>query len=175
MKVFNSSFISTWTLLILVTTPHANKEFVDQYEKWNYREGANKVNITGIHSITGFLEKWGNEIFSAGKDILMYQPELLLPDYTGIRSLAEALDDLLRDVSLLKKRLVELNERFDRINRVFAKKRLHVAPRNPVSSPKNVFHLLQIQEKLTQPPNRPFPVKRRVYIRRRKAKKLAQH
>ncbi|OCT85471.1 hypothetical protein XELAEV_18023639mg [Xenopus laevis] len=175
MKVYNSSFMSTLTLLILVTTPHANKEFVDQYEKWNYREGANKVNIVGIHSITGFLEKWGNEIFSAGKDILMYQPELLLPDYSGIRSLAQALDDLLRDVNLLKKRLVELNERLNGINRVFARKRLRMAPRKPISSPKNVTHLIQIQEKLTPPPNRPFPVRRRVYIRRRKARKQAQN
>ncbi|KAE8611439.1 hypothetical protein XENTR_v10012453 [Xenopus tropicalis] len=175
MKVSNSNFISTLTLLILVTTPHANKEFVNQYEKWNYREGANKVNIMGIRSITGFLEKWGNEIFSAGKDILMDQPELLLPDYTGIRSLAEALDDLLRDVNLLKKRLVELNERFEGINRVFARKRLRMAPRKPIASPKSVIHLVQIQEKLTQPPNRPYPVRRRVYIRRRKAKKPAQH
>lgn len=46
---------------------------------------AGKVNILGTRSITGTLEKWGNEIFNEGKDILMYQPHILLPDYTGYK------------------------------------------------------------------------------------------
>lgn len=166
--MFNCHLLfSTLTIFTFVRASNGNKELIDQLEKWNYREGAGKVNILGTRSITGTLEKWGNEIFNEGKDILMYQPHILLPDYTGIRSLSEALDDLLRDVNSLKKRIGELNDRLDGINRAFLRKRLRMAPRNPATIPKNRSAFPQRQEKLTHPPNRPFSVKRKVYIRRR--------
>lgn len=160
--------LSTLTFLSLVALPHGEKKVIDQLEKWNYREGAEKVNLLGTRSITRTLEKWGNEIFSEGKDILMYQPQSLLPEYTGIRSFAEAIDDLLRDVRSLKKRFSELNDRLDNINRGIIRMKLRMAPRNFSSPPRSLRVVAQRQEKLTHPPNRPFSVKRRVYIRRRK-------
>ncbi|XP_071983288.1 uncharacterized protein [Engystomops pustulosus] len=170
MKVNFQALLSTVTFISLVSLPHGTKDVIHQLEKWNYREGAGKVNLLGTRSITRTLEKWGNEIFSEGKNILMYQPQVLLPDYTGIRSLAEAIDDLLRDVNSLKKRLHELNERLDNINRGFIRMKLRMAPRNPTTYPRSLRVYPQRQEKLTHPPNRPFSVKRRVYIRRRKIK-----
>ncbi|KAM3914540.1 uncharacterized protein RB166_017073 [Leptodactylus fuscus] len=100
----------------------------------------------------------------------MYQPQSLLPDYTGIRSLAEAIDDLLRDVNSLKKRLHELNDRLDSINRGIIRLKLRIAPRNPSIYQRSLRVFPHRQEKLTHHPNRPFSVKRRVYIRRRKTK-----
>lgn len=95
--------------------------------------------------------------------------------FFSIRLLSEALDNLLRDVNSLKKRIRELNDRLDSINRAFIKKRLRMAPRNPASIPKNLNGFPKLQVKLTHPPNRPFSVKRRVYIRRRvKAQHMSQ-
>ncbi|KAM4022753.1 uncharacterized protein ACNLHF_027750 isoform 1-T3 [Anomaloglossus baeobatrachus] len=162
--------LSALTFLSMAALLHGKKNVIDQLEKWNYREGAGKVNLLGTRSITRTLEKWGNEIFSEGKNILMYQPQSLLPDYTGIRSFAEAIDDLLRDVNSLKKRLSELNDRLDSINRGVIRMKLRMAPRNPATYPRSLRAFPQRQEKLTHPPNRPFSVKRRVYVRRRKIK-----
>ncbi|KAM4721723.1 uncharacterized protein WCC33_007994 [Rhinophrynus dorsalis] len=170
MKAKSPALLSTLTLLTLVSVPQGKKNLIDQYEKWDYREGVDKVNILGIRSITGTLEKWGNNIFNEGKDILMYQPGLLLPDYSGIRPLSEALDNFLRDINALKKRIGELNDRLDGINKAFLRNRLRMAPRNPGSLPRITSTFLQRKEKLTEPPHRPYSVKRRVYIRRRKAK-----
>ncbi|MEE6524171.1 hypothetical protein FKM82_023473 [Ascaphus truei] len=95
---------------------------------------------------------------------LLFQP-------TRMTALSEALDDLLRDVNALKKRLEGLNERFDLINKAFVRKRLRMAPRTPVASAGRLSSFLQSRQvKITQPPLRPYPVKRRVYIRRRKVK-----
>ncbi|KAM4652848.1 uncharacterized protein O3C94_015055 [Discoglossus pictus] len=171
MKLYRPALLSTLTFLTIVSAPQGKKEVIDHYEKWNYREGAGKVNILGTRSITGTLEKWANEIFNEGKNMLMYQPQILLPDYTGIRSLSEALDHVLRDVNALKKRLGELNERFDGLNRAVIRKKLRMAPMNPAAPPKRLNSFLQgRQVKITQPPHRPYPVRRRVYIRRRKVK-----
>ncbi|CAJ0954746.1 unnamed protein product [Ranitomeya imitator] len=155
--------LSAFTFLSLAALSHGKKDVIDQLEKWNYREGG-KVNLLGTRSITRTLEKWGNEIFSEGKNILMYQPQSLLPDYNGIRSFAEAIDDLLRDVNSLKKRLSELNDRLDSINRSIIRMKLHMAPKNPATYPRTLRAFPQRQEKLTHPPNRPFSVKRRYTV-----------
>uniref|UniRef100_A0A8C5Q9U8 GRAM domain-containing protein n=1 Tax=Leptobrachium leishanense TaxID=445787 RepID=A0A8C5Q9U8_9ANUR len=83
MKINSETLLSILTFFTLASSPYGEKELIDQFGKWNYREGANKVNIVGIRSVTGTLEKWSNEIFSEVKNTLMYKTEVLLPEYNG--------------------------------------------------------------------------------------------
>ncbi|KFP95031.1 hypothetical protein N329_08415, partial [Haliaeetus albicilla] len=67
---------------ILLPCSKSQDDFLDQHQKWNYREGADKVNIEGINSITQTLEKWGNGIFWQMKHTLLNNPNALLPDFS---------------------------------------------------------------------------------------------
>ncbi|KGL85666.1 hypothetical protein N309_00091, partial [Tinamus guttatus] len=67
---------------VLLPCSKCQKDFEDQHQKWNYREGADKVNIKGVDSITRTLEKWGNSIFWEMKNTLMNNPNALLPEFS---------------------------------------------------------------------------------------------
>ncbi|KAL4647889.1 hypothetical protein GN956_G8211 [Arapaima gigas] len=81
------------------------------YGQWNYREGTDNVNIASVHSITRVLDVWGKRIFGEIKKLLHSEPNALLPDYSRVRPLSESLNDLFREVSLLQRRIAELNNR----------------------------------------------------------------
>lgn len=81
------------------------------YGNWNYREGAENVNVVNIRSITRVLDAWGKRIFKDIKTLLHSQPSDLLPDYSRVRPLSESLNDLFREVSHLQKRITDLNNR----------------------------------------------------------------
>lgn len=81
------------------------------YGYWNYREGADSVNVATVRSVTRVLDAWGKRIFNEIKTLLHSQPSTLLPDYSRVRPLSESVNDLFREVSLLHRRITELNHR----------------------------------------------------------------
>ncbi|KAA0721908.1 hypothetical protein E1301_Tti020530 [Triplophysa tibetana] len=81
------------------------------YGNWNYRDGAENVNVANIRSITRVLDAWGKRIFKDIKTLLHSQPSDLLPDYSRVRPLSESLNDLFREVSHLQRRITDLNNR----------------------------------------------------------------
>ncbi|XP_034044096.1 uncharacterized protein si:ch211-243a20.3 [Thalassophryne amazonica] len=81
------------------------------YGYWNYREGADSVNVASVRSVTRVLDAWGKRIFNEIKTLLHSQPSTLLPDYSRVRPLSESVNDLFREVSLLHRRISELNHR----------------------------------------------------------------
>lgn len=81
------------------------------YGNWNYREGAENVNVANIRSVTRVLDAWGKRIFKDIKTLLHSQPNALLPDYSRVRPLSESLNDLFREVSHLQRRITDLNNR----------------------------------------------------------------
>uniref|UniRef100_A0A8D2KZ81 Uncharacterized protein n=1 Tax=Varanus komodoensis TaxID=61221 RepID=A0A8D2KZ81_VARKO len=87
------------------------KELLNQIQHWNYREGAEKVNIQGIKSITRLLERWGNSIFWQMKHLFLTHPDTLLPELSSLHPVSEAIENLLKQVISIKKRLAELNDR----------------------------------------------------------------
>ncbi|KAL1005838.1 hypothetical protein UPYG_G00064590 [Umbra pygmaea] len=82
-----------------------------EYGYWNYRDGAESVNVASVRSVTRVLEVWGKRIFNEIKTQLHSQPNSLLPDYSRVRHLAESVNDLFREVSLLHRRITELTRR----------------------------------------------------------------
>ncbi|KAL7845642.1 hypothetical protein AOLI_G00238340 [Acnodon oligacanthus] len=101
------------TLLVLVTflaqSLAINSEL--DYGTWNYREGAENVNVANVRSVTRVLDAWGKRIFNEIKTLLHSQPSALLPDYSRVRPLSESLNDLFREVSHLQRRITDLNHR----------------------------------------------------------------
>ncbi|XP_070844315.1 uncharacterized protein [Chaetodon trifascialis] len=89
----------------------ASEENELDYGYWNYREGADSVNVASVRSVTRVLDAWGKRIFNEIKTYLHSQPSTLLPDYSRVRPLSESVNDLFREVSLLRMRITELSHR----------------------------------------------------------------
>ncbi|XP_074486391.1 uncharacterized protein LOC141764774 [Sebastes fasciatus] len=89
----------------------ASEENELDYGYWNYREGADSVNVASVRSVTRVLDAWGKRIFREIKTLLHSQPSALLPDYSRVRPLSESVNDLFREVSLLRRRISELSHR----------------------------------------------------------------
>ncbi|KAM8880039.1 uncharacterized protein AB9W97_015074 isoform 1-T6 [Spinachia spinachia] len=89
----------------------ARKENELDYGSWNYREGAESVNVASVRSVTRVLDAWGKRIFREIKTLLHSEPSYLLPDYSRVRPLSESVNDLFREVSLLRMRISELSHR----------------------------------------------------------------
>ncbi|KAK5926573.1 hypothetical protein CgunFtcFv8_022132 [Champsocephalus gunnari] len=89
----------------------ASEENKLDYGYWNYREGADSVNVASVRSVTRVLDAWGKRIFREIKTLLHSQPSTLLPDYSRVRPLSESVHDLFREVSLLRRRITELSNR----------------------------------------------------------------
>ncbi|XP_070768305.1 uncharacterized protein [Enoplosus armatus] len=89
----------------------ASQENELDYGYWNYREGADSVNVASVRSVTRVLDAWGKRIFNEIKTLLHSQPSTLLPDYSRVRPLSESVNDLFREVSLLRRRITELTHR----------------------------------------------------------------
>ncbi|XP_077791038.1 uncharacterized protein LOC144328984 isoform X2 [Podarcis muralis] len=120
MKALVVPIVGTLTLLLffhLLPSSSCQKAFQNHIQEWNYREGADKVNIQGIKSFTRTLEKWGNSIFWQMKHSLLSHPDALLPELSSLRPISEAIDNLLKQVLSMKKRLAELNERLSVMSR----------------------------------------------------------
>ncbi|XP_062866673.1 uncharacterized protein si:ch211-243a20.3 [Trichomycterus rosablanca] len=84
---------------------------LEDYGNWNYREGADHVNVANVRSVTRVLDVWGKRIFNEVKTLLHSQPNTVLPDYSRVLPLSESLNDLFREVSHLQRRITDLNNR----------------------------------------------------------------
>ncbi|CAL1601545.1 unnamed protein product [Knipowitschia caucasica] len=103
-----------WMLMLVATATGARsggEENEVDYGHWNYREGADHVNVATVRSVTRVLDAWGKRIFNEIKTLLHSQPSALLPDYSRVRPLSESVNDLFREVSLLHLRITELTHR----------------------------------------------------------------
>lgn len=95
------------------------------YGYWNYREGADSVNVASVRSVTRVLDAWGKRIFSEIKTLLHSQPSTLLPDYSRVRPLSESINDLFREVFLLHRRINELSHRLATLEPVLRRHGYH--------------------------------------------------
>nr|XP_057942221.1 uncharacterized protein si:ch211-243a20.3 [Doryrhamphus excisus] len=84
---------------------------LDYYGHWNYREGADRVDVASVRSLTKVLDSWGKQIFKEIKTLLHSKPNTLLPDYSRVRPLSETINDLFREISMLHLRITELSHR----------------------------------------------------------------
>ncbi|XP_061536342.1 uncharacterized protein si:ch211-243a20.3 [Phycodurus eques] len=106
------SLLMVLMVVAMVTGAHSNNEENElDYGHWNYREGADRVNVTSVRSLTKVLDTWGKGIFKEIKTLLHSQPNTLLPDYSRVRPLSETIDDLFTEVSVLHQRITELSHR----------------------------------------------------------------
>lgn len=81
-------------------------------DEWDYRDGADKVNMRGVANLTEVLDNWRFDILNQMKNLVQNDHQALLPDYSRIPALSEALDDLFKEFNALKERLGELSEKF---------------------------------------------------------------
>ncbi|KFO96036.1 hypothetical protein N300_13141, partial [Calypte anna] len=114
-----------FVLLIIFPCSKSQEDILGQHLKWDYREGADKVNIEGISSITQTLEKWGNSIFWQMKHTLLNNPHALLPEFSSLHPVSAAVDNLVREVYSIRKRLEELSERLNVLNKTVLPIRLN--------------------------------------------------
>ncbi|MGH0120466.1 UNVERIFIED_CONTAM: hypothetical protein FKN15_066353 [Acipenser sinensis] len=81
-------------------------------DEWDYRDGADKVNMRGVANLTEVLDNWRFDILNQMKNLVQNDHQALLPDYSRISPLSEALDDLFNEFNALKERLGDLSEKF---------------------------------------------------------------
>ncbi|KAI1886754.1 hypothetical protein AGOR_G00199060 [Albula goreensis] len=105
------SVVLVLVIVMTLAAPLAGEDNELDYGYWNYREGADNVNVASVRSVTRVLDVWGKRIFNEIKHLLHSEPSSLLPDYSRVRPLSESLNDLFREVSLLQKRIAELTNR----------------------------------------------------------------
>uniref|UniRef100_A0A8C9RPA5 Si:ch211-243a20.3 n=1 Tax=Scleropages formosus TaxID=113540 RepID=A0A8C9RPA5_SCLFO len=111
ISIVRPAVMITLLVVMVFAKPLAGETNEIDYGYWNYREGTDNVNVASVRSVTRVLDVWGKRIFSEIKNLLHSQPSALLPDYSRVRPLSESLNDLFREVSLLQRRITELNNR----------------------------------------------------------------
>ncbi|XP_057698591.1 uncharacterized protein si:ch211-243a20.3 [Corythoichthys intestinalis] len=97
--------------VVMITGAVTNNDNRLDYGHWNYRDGADNVNVESVRSLTKVLDVWGKGIFKEIKTLLHSQPTTLLPDYSRVRPLSETINDLFKEVSMLHQRITELSDR----------------------------------------------------------------
>ncbi|XP_051790364.1 uncharacterized protein si:ch211-243a20.3 [Erpetoichthys calabaricus] len=108
-------------VMVLAAPLTGGEDAKSDYGHWNYREGADRVNVQALKSVTRILDKWGNSIFSEVKKILHSDPNSVLPEYSRVRPLSETVNDLFKEVKSLQRRISELHERLDTLYLFFRK------------------------------------------------------
>lgn len=81
-------------------------------DEWNFRDGSERVNMRGVANLTQILDNWRFDILSQMRGLLQNDHQSLLPDYSRIQPLSEALDDLYKEFNALKAHLGDLTEKF---------------------------------------------------------------
>ncbi|XP_048465375.1 uncharacterized protein si:ch211-76l23.4 [Rhincodon typus] len=96
--------------LIFLPGMHGKKRV--QSGEWNYKDGSDKVNMRGVANLTQILDNWRFDILTQMRDMLTNDHQSLLPDYSRITPLSEALSDLFTEFNALKERLKDLTDKF---------------------------------------------------------------
>ncbi|XP_067912889.1 uncharacterized protein si:ch211-76l23.4 [Heterodontus francisci] len=97
--------------LFLLPVVQGRKRIV-QSDEWNYKDGSDKVNMRGVANLTQILDNWRFDILTQMRNMLTNDHQSLLPDYSRIAPLSEALSDLFNEFNALKERLGDLTEKF---------------------------------------------------------------
>lgn len=84
-------------------------------DEWNYRDGSERVSMRNVANLTQILDNWRFDILTQMKNLLQNDHQALLPDYSRIQPLSEALDDLYKEFNALKAHLGDLTEKFTAI------------------------------------------------------------
>ncbi|KAK2536762.1 hypothetical protein Q9966_006097 [Columba livia] len=79
---------------------------------WDDGAAAERGAPKGCANLTLVLDNWKFAITSQLRNLLLFHPQTVLPDYGRIRSLSGALDGLYREFSALKEQLGRLSGRF---------------------------------------------------------------
>ncbi|KAL4659038.1 hypothetical protein GN956_G2435 [Arapaima gigas] len=98
-------------LLALATMTVLGQKRQPTTEEWNYRDGADRVNMRSVANLTQVLDNWRFDILSQMRNLLQNDHQALLPDYERIQPLSEALDDLFKEFNALKIHLGDLSEK----------------------------------------------------------------
>ncbi|XP_047656442.1 uncharacterized protein si:ch211-76l23.4 [Tachysurus fulvidraco] len=106
--------VSLLLLALAVVVVSAQKKRPANKE-WNYRDGSEKVSMRGVANLTQVLDDWRFDIMNQVKNLLQNDHQALLPDYSRIQPLSEALDDLYKEFNALKTHLGELTDKFTAI------------------------------------------------------------
>ncbi|GAA6095878.1 uncharacterized protein si:ch211-76l23.4 [Tachysurus ichikawai] len=106
--------VSLLLLALAVVVVSAQKKRPANKE-WNYRDGSEKVSMRGVANLTQVLDDWRFDIINQVKNLLQNDHQALLPDYSRIPPLSEALDDLYKEFNALKTHLGELTDKFTAI------------------------------------------------------------
>ncbi|KAK1799133.1 hypothetical protein P4O66_007383 [Electrophorus voltai] len=99
-------------LLLLTVVIVSSQKKRPAKEEWNYRDGSEKVSMRGVANLTQVLDDWRFDILNQMRSLLQKDHQSLLPDYSRIQPLSEALDDLYKEFNALKSHLGELTEKF---------------------------------------------------------------
>ncbi|OWK59326.1 hypothetical protein RLOC_00007895 [Lonchura striata] len=108
-------------LLFILLPCSKSQDFLDQHQKWNYREGGRRSQW-----VPGF--RWGpsdelpspkSRKHSLNGVILLYYSRC------SLRPVSAAVDNLVREVQSIRKRLEELNERLNVISKTVLPLRLN--------------------------------------------------
>ncbi|XP_051876905.1 uncharacterized protein si:ch211-76l23.4 [Pristis pectinata] len=97
--------------LFLLTMVQSRKRPLTS-DVWNYRDGSDKVNMRGVANLTEILDNWRFDILTQMRNMLTNDHQSLLPDYSRISPLSEALGDLYKEFNSLKEHLGDLTEKF---------------------------------------------------------------
>ncbi|XP_059834659.1 uncharacterized protein si:ch211-76l23.4 [Hypanus sabinus] len=100
--------------LFLLTVVQSRKRPL-QSDVWDYRYGSDKVNLRGVANLTEVLDNWRFDIMTQMRNLLINDHQSLLPDYSRISPLSEALDDLFKEFNSLKEHLGHLTEKFSAV------------------------------------------------------------
>ncbi|XP_060749204.1 uncharacterized protein si:ch211-76l23.4 [Tachysurus vachellii] len=129
--------VSLFLLALAVVVVSAQKKRPANKE-WNYRDGSEKVSMRGVANLTQVLDDWRFDIITQVKNLLQNDHQALLPDYSRIQPLSEALDDLYKEFNALKTHLGELTDKFTAIETFIDEvktEKANAAPVVPVAAP----------------------------------------
>ncbi|XP_072335946.1 uncharacterized protein [Scyliorhinus torazame] len=104
-----------------------------QISDWNYKDGSDKVNMRGVANLTQVLDDWRFDILTQMRDMLTNDHQSLLPDYSRITPLSEALSDLFNEFNALKERLGDLTEKFSALETSVDEMKVKIATRSNIS------------------------------------------